>query len=216
MVIAQGSCGESGSSGGGSCSVLSSPLLSETKALFNKAVEAENVKAMAKLAVVKSEQATTFDDNPRSNSEGESYGNVFRSSSSSSTKSGEDSERKASDSEGIMEAVPSYNIIKKEPGVVDDCDRCYTGVNGLSSSSSIELAKPMEGLQEIGPPPFLKKTFEMVEDPETDPIVSWSDARDSFIVWDSHEFAKILLPKYFKHSNFSSFIRQLNTYVSEK
>jgi heat shock transcription factor len=72
----------------------------------------------------------------------------------------------------------------------------------------------MEGLHEAGPPPFLKKTFEMVGDPETDETVSWGKNRDSFVVWDSHEFSKVLLPKYFKHSNFSSFIRQLNTYVS--
>jgi heat shock transcription factor len=54
----------------------------------------------------------------------------------------------------------------------------------------------------------------MVGDPETDETVSWGKNRDSFVVWDSHEFSKNLLPKYFKHSNFSSFIRQLNTYVS--
>ncbi|RWR98321.1 heat shock factor protein HSF30 [Cinnamomum micranthum f. kanehirae] len=40
----------------------------------------------------------------------------------------------------------------------------------------------------------------MVEDPTTDLIVSWSQARNSFIVWDSHKFATKLLPKYFKHS----------------
>lgn len=89
------------------------------------------------------------------------------------------------------------------------------GEESVHGSSSIQLPKPMEGLNDVGPPPFLKKTFEMVEDPDTDPIVSWSASRDSFIVWDSHEFSKILLPKYFKHSNFSSFIRQLNTYVSQ-
>ncbi|XWS17423.1 hypothetical protein CRYUN_Cryun33cG0066100 [Craigia yunnanensis] len=89
--------------------------------------------------------------------------------------------------------------------------------NGSSSSSSSDvLAKPMEGLHESDPPPFLRKIFEMVEDPETNPIVSWSVNRNSLIVWDSHKFSENLLPKYFKHKNFSSFIRQLNTYGFRK
>ncbi|XP_022946498.1 heat stress transcription factor A-2-like [Cucurbita moschata] len=87
------------------------------------------------------------------------------------------------------------------------------GDGGWASSAT---AKPMEGLHEVGPAPFLKKTYEMVEDPETDPVVSWSEGRNSFIVWDSHKLSITLLPKYFKHSNFSSFIRQLNTYGFRK
>ena len=74
--------------------------------------------------------------------------------------------------------------------------------------------KPVEGLHEIGPPPFLIKTFEIVEDPNTDHIVSWNRGGTSFVVWDLHSFSEFLLPRHFKHSNFSSFIRQLNTYVS--
>ncbi|PWA72428.1 Heat shock factor (HSF)-type, DNA-binding [Artemisia annua] len=74
----------------------------------------------------------------------------------------------------------------------------------------------MEGLNEVGPPPFLTKIFDMVEDPTCDEVVSWSKTRNSFVVWDSCRFSTALLPKYFKHSNFSSFIRQLNTYGFKK
>ncbi|KAL2320737.1 hypothetical protein Fmac_029706 [Flemingia macrophylla] len=77
-----------------------------------------------------------------------------------------------------------------------------------------------KGLLECGrkcsPPPFLMKTYMLVEDPATDDVVSWNGEGTAFVVWQPAEFARDLLPTLFKHSNFSSFVRQLNTYGFRK
>ncbi|KAM0020862.1 putative transcription factor HSF-type-DNA-binding family [Helianthus debilis subsp. tardiflorus] len=86
------------------------------------------------------------------------------------------------------------------------------GVDSSKEIMKINEEPKLGGLRD-DVPQFLKKTFEMVNDPTTDLIISWSDSKTSFIIWDPKKFTH-LLQQRFKHNNFSSFVRQLNAYVS--
>jgi len=63
---------------------------------------------------------------------------------------------------------------------------------------------------------FVKKLYKMLEDPAFQPVVSWGPHGDCFVVKDMNEFTKSILPRMFKHSNFASFVRQLNKYDFHK
>ncbi|KAF8734084.1 heat shock factor, partial [Rhizoctonia solani] len=65
-------------------------------------------------------------------------------------------------------------------------------------------------------PAFLNKLYNMVSNPETDELVRWSEEGDSFYIPSHERLSKELLPRFFKHGNFSSFVRQLNMYGFHK
>jgi hypothetical protein len=56
----------------------------------------------------------------------------------------------------------------------------------------------------------------MLQDKSSNDIFSWDSSGTSFIVKDTNEFSKKILPQHFKHCNFASFVRQLNKYDFHK
>ncbi|KAI0163206.1 HSF-type DNA-binding-domain-containing protein [Pestalotiopsis sp. NC0098] len=62
---------------------------------------------------------------------------------------------------------------------------------------------------------FIHKLYNMLEDPNIQHLISWSQSQESFVMSPSADFAKVLA-QYFKHTNVSSFVRQLNMYGFHK
>ncbi|KAI8070683.1 hypothetical protein BC940DRAFT_295305 [Gongronella butleri] len=65
-------------------------------------------------------------------------------------------------------------------------------------------------------PDFIQKLFNMLEGTDDKSCYHWGRQGTTFVIEDPSEFAKTILPRRFKHSNFSSFVRQLNKYDFHK
>lgn len=63
---------------------------------------------------------------------------------------------------------------------------------------------------------FLFKLFEILNSEEFQNIIHWGNEENSIEINDINNLSKIILPKYFKHNNFSSFVRMLNLYNFHK
>ncbi|CAK59784.1 unnamed protein product (macronuclear) [Paramecium tetraurelia] len=78
--------------------------------------------------------------------------------------------------------------------------------------------------QQSSIPSFLTKTYDILEvqccsniqNSNYSDIIQWNEEGQAFIIKKPYEFAKKILPKYFKHNNYTSFIRQLNIYDFHK
>lgn len=58
-------------------------------------------------------------------------------------------------------------------------------------------------------PNFLVKLYQILESNEHSSLIEWGDNGKFFIVKNLSEFTERVLPQYFKHNNFSSFVRQV-------
>ncbi|KAF9571131.1 stress-responsive transcription factor hsf1 [Mortierella alpina] len=65
-------------------------------------------------------------------------------------------------------------------------------------------------------PAFLAKLYKMVGDAGCNNLIKWSDDGQSFLILNHVEFAKVVLPKFFRHNSFQTYVRQLNMYGFHK
>lgn len=119
---------------------------------------------------------------------------------------------------------PTHYIISTTSGEPQNNDTHRFENSMIDPSKSPSTAAVTGGGSGTNPPPesnknskdFVRKLYAMLEEPEYQQVVRWTPKGDSFVVVDASEFTKLVLPKHFKHSNFASFVRQLNKYDFHK
>ncbi|KAJ5866356.1 hypothetical protein N7534_000909 [Penicillium rubens] len=101
-------------------------------------------------------------------------------------------------------------------------DDRMTGItNGAEGNNPLNASNPAVGAAAAAQQPkvvqtaFIHKLYNMLEDPSIQHLISWSGTNDSFVMSPTSEFSKVLA-SYFKHTNISSFVRQLNMYGFHK
>ena len=85
------------------------------------------------------------------------------------------------------------------------------GANGNSAAGAAGASQGPKVVQTA----FIHKLYSMLEDKTIQHLISWSNTNESFVMSPSNEFSKVLA-QYFKHTNISSFVRQLNMYGFHK
>ena len=63
---------------------------------------------------------------------------------------------------------------------------------------------------------FLKKLNSMLNDPDNEKYIKWDEKTNAILIKNKETFSEKVLPKCFNHKNFSSFVRQLNSYGFSK
>lgn len=78
--------------------------------------------------------------------------------------------------------------------------------------TDVSTAEPTPGQSQSSLAPFISKLFEMISKATDSDYIKWGPSGNTLVVTDPVAFARDVLPRYFKHDNIRSFVRQLNIY----
>jgi hypothetical protein len=99
---------------------------------------------------------------------------------------------------------PSMSVSSQAPGQAF----IHPALAGLPGAGGVAGSKQQ--------PSFVSKLYSMLEDTTIEDMISWGPSGTVFSVANPAEFSKVVLPNWFKHSNWQSFVRQLNMYGFHK
>ncbi|KAG1013024.1 hypothetical protein G6F27_002256 [Rhizopus arrhizus] len=115
-----------------------------------------------------------------------------------------------------MASTSSNNNQIKRKRSINHTDSSSSGDNSvnISSSSSTSSSTPQILTAQRSVPAFLNKLYNMVDDEYTNDLIRWS--KDGNIFLGHEDFARTVLPRFYKRNTFASFVRQLNMYNFHK
>ncbi|KAJ1018827.1 hypothetical protein NDA16_004632 [Ustilago loliicola] len=105
-----------------------------------------------------------------------------------------------------------YGVPKQEDDMDDDDGGAYDDYDAKGKARGGDATQTANK----GTSDFVKKLFSMLDGKAYESVVAWSPSGETFIVKDMNDFTKHVLPRNFRHSNFASFVRQLNKYDFHK
>lgn len=93
-------------------------------------------------------------------------------------------------------------------------DSLPPGLKELDNKAITKFKKPNKKIANASSkrPAFVVKLWEIINDPKNSEYITWMPDGKALQVLNVEKFVKLILPKYYKQSNFASFVRQLNMY----
>ena len=78
------------------------------------------------------------------------------------------------------------------------------------------LGKKRKSMNDSKSDKFLLKLYEILNDEQYNKIIHWSQNGSYIVISNVYALTKKILPIFFNHQNYSSFVRQLNMYNFHK